>query len=89
MQKITEIRTARLFEKHYKRLPRSIKEKAKEREDIFRADAFDPRLRTHKLHGKDKDLWAFWIDYHYRIKFLFLDDHAALFLDVGRHDRVY
>ncbi|OHA00151.1 MAG: hypothetical protein A3C07_00170 [Candidatus Sungbacteria bacterium RIFCSPHIGHO2_02_FULL_47_11] len=61
-------------------------QKAKEREQIFREDAFDPRLRTHKLHGKNQHSWAFWIDYNYRIKFIFLDEGEVLFLDVGTHD---
>ena len=53
---------------------------------LFRANPFDPILRTHKLHGKEKEAWAFWIDYTYRIKFIFLNDDVALFLDIGTHE---
>lgn len=80
------IKTVAYFDKRYKKLPRKIKEKAKEREQIFRENAFDHRLRTHKLHGKEKETWAFWIDYTYRIKFVFIDEEEVLFLDVGTHD---
>lgn len=80
------IKTVAYFDKCYKKLPKKIREKAKEREQIFREDTFDPRLRTHKLHGKDKDSWAFWIDYIYRIKFVFLTEEEVLFLDIGTHD---
>lgn len=80
------IKTVTYFDKRYKKLPQKIKEKAKEREQIFREDVFDPRLRTHKLHGKNKDSWAFWIDHTYRIKFVFLAEEEILFLDVGTHD---
>ena len=83
---IQEIKVSPLFEKHYKKLPKKIKEKAKEKEKIFREDPFHPLLRTHKLHGKDKDCWAFWIDYRYRIKFIFLSENKVLFLDIGPHD---
>jgi mRNA-degrading endonuclease RelE of RelBE toxin-antitoxin system len=83
---IQEIKVSPLFEKHYKKLPKKIKEKAKEKEKIFRENPFHPLLKTHKLHGKDKDCWAFWIDYKYRIKFIFLSDKEVLFLDIGPHN---
>lgn len=74
------------FEKNYKKLPKSVKKKAKEKEVIFKDNHFDSRLKTHKLKGKDKGCWAFWIDYHYRIKFIFLNDEEILFLDIGTHE---
>jgi mRNA-degrading endonuclease YafQ of YafQ-DinJ toxin-antitoxin module len=83
---IKEIKVSPLFEKHYKKLPKKIKEKAKEKEKIFRENPFHPLLKTHKLHGKDKDCWAFWIDYKFRIKFIFLSDNEVLFLDIGPHN---
>lgn len=82
---IQEIKTSHLFEKHYKKLPKGIKEKAKAKEKIFRENSFHPLLKTHKLSGKDKECWAFWVDYSYRIKFIFLDDEKILFLDIGSH----
>jgi mRNA-degrading endonuclease YafQ of YafQ-DinJ toxin-antitoxin module len=53
---------------------------------IFRENPFNPQLKTHSLSGKEKDCWAFWVDYHYRIKFVFLNNAETLFLDVGLHD---
>lgn len=80
------IRTTNHFDRRYRKLPQEVKDRAKEKEVIFRNDPFDARLRTHKLHGKDKDAWAFWIDYSYRIKFIFLNEEVVLFLDVGTHE---
>ena len=77
------IRTNRIFEKNYKKLPKRIKEKAKKKEKI---NPFNPILKTHKLHGEDKECWGFWIDYFYRIKFIFLNNEEVLFLDIGTHD---
>lgn len=77
------------FLKRLKKLPKYILEKAEEREKIFRNDLFDPRLDTHKLHGKDKDHWSYSIDRKYRIKFLFLENGDVLYLTVGAHDEVY
>lgn len=82
---IREIKISSVFEKQYKKLPEKIKKLAKEKEKIFRANPFDSRLYTHKLHGKEKELLAFWINYHFRIKFVFLDQETVLFLEVGTH----
>jgi len=76
------------FEKQYRRLPKKIKGKAKEKEFVFRKNPFDPRLNTHKLSGRDRDCWAFWITYSYRIKFIFLSREEVLFLDISSH-RIY
>lgn len=80
-----EIRVSPLFEKHYKKLLKGIKEKAKQKEAIFRDYPFHPSIKTHKLSGEKKEAWAFWIDYHYRIKFIFLPGKEVLFLDIGTH----
>ena len=37
-----------------------------ERMELFRNNPFDPKLRTHKLSGKLKDLWSFSIEYDLR-----------------------
>lgn len=79
------IRTSPRFEKHYRRLSKQVKEKAKKQEILFRENPFDPRLKTHKLSGKEKETWAFWVTSSYRIKFIFLSDKEVLFLDVGTH----
>ena len=77
------------FKRRYKKLLPGIKLKAEQREQLFVADPFDFRLRTHKLHGKDREHWAYSIDNNYRIKFAFLDGDDILYLDVGTHDEGY
>lgn len=81
-----EIRVSQKFEKNYKRLPKRVKEQAKQKEVVFRTQPFNPRLGTHKLHGKEKEYWAFWINRSYRIKFAFLPSGEVLFFDIGTHD---
>ena len=83
------IKTSGKFERRYKRLPPRVKELEKKKEIIFRADPFAPQLKTHKLQGRDKDSWAFYIDYKYRIKFIFISDTEVLFIDAGTHNEVY
>ena len=76
------------FKKAYKRLPKQIKEKAKERGEIFRQDPFSLILETHRLHGKYKNYWAFSINKSYRIMFQFLDATRTkvAFINVGIHE---
>ena len=84
--KITEIRVSGKFEKQYRKLPDKIRKVAREKESIFRNNPFDPRLNTHKLHGKDREAWAFSITGFCRIKFIFLTSESVLFLEIGTHD---
>lgn len=72
--------------KSLKKLPLKIINQAEEKETIFRNNPFDLTLKTHKLSGKEKEIWAFWINYTYRIKFIFLSDKEVLFLDIGTHE---
>lgn len=80
------VKVSNRFEKSYSKLPKEVKELAKKKEFIFRDNPFDPRLDTHKLHGKDKDIWSFSITGKYRIKFIFISESDVLFLEVGTHD---
>jgi len=80
-----EIQVSGRFKKSYRKLPKRIKDRAKEKEAIFRTNAFDLSLKTHKLSGKDAGIWAFWVNDFYRVKFIFLPNKEVLFLDIGTH----
>jgi mRNA-degrading endonuclease YafQ of YafQ-DinJ toxin-antitoxin module len=84
-RRIKNIDYSKKFLKSLEELPESIIAKAEFKETVFKENPFSPSLRTYKLHGKEKESWAFWIDYHYRIKFIFLNDEKVLFLDIGSH----
>jgi mRNA-degrading endonuclease YafQ of YafQ-DinJ toxin-antitoxin module len=86
MRSIKRIKISSRYKKSFRVLDPQIQEKTIEKINIFRENPFDSRLKTHKLHGKDKDCWTFWIDYKYRIKFIFLSDTEILFLDIGPHN---
>lgn len=81
-----KISYSRKFLKSLSRLPNRIILQAQEKENIFKENPFDLRLRTHKLHGKEKGIWAFWITNSYWIKFIFLPKEEILFLDIGTHE---
>lgn len=73
------------FVKEYRRLSAEVKNKAEEKEKIFRSNPFDARLKTHKLTGRLDGFWAFSIDYHYRIIFKFQDNEKVRFYAMGDH----
>lgn len=55
---------------------------------LFQRNPADPRLETHKLHGKHEGRWAFSFGYDARAVFLWEGTRAVL-LDMGSHDEVY
>ncbi len=59
---------------------------------LLAEDAFDPRLRTHKLKGKLEGSWACSGGYDLRVLFSFVEhegSEAILLETVGSHDEVY
>lgn len=57
-------------------------------------DPFSAELKTHKLSGQLKGLWACWVEYDCRIIFTFTTDpetkeELIALIDLGTHDEVY
>ena len=80
------------FKRAYRRTVKSrpdLKSKISDCLEALAADPFHPSLRTHKLSGKLKGLWAFVVEYDCRVVFRFLDNGDALLIDIGKHDEVY
>ncbi|HBR81064.1 MAG: hypothetical protein UX09_C0050G0002 [Candidatus Uhrbacteria bacterium GW2011_GWE2_45_35] len=73
------------FKKDYKKLPLAAREQLKLKGALFEINPFHPRLRTHKLTGKLRELWAFLVDFRHRAIFEFLDNDEILLLRVGDH----
>ncbi|HWO43129.1 MAG TPA: type II toxin-antitoxin system mRNA interferase toxin, RelE/StbE family [Candidatus Eisenbacteria bacterium] len=74
------------FEKAFLRLPKHIQALASRKDQWFRKDAFDPRLRTHKLKGELSSYWAYSVNREYRVLFRFLSPSEVLYYDVGTHE---
>lgn len=55
---------------------------------LMEKDLFSPSLRTHKLSGKLKMFHGSWINYYYRIVFLY-DKNNVYLVNIGDHDEVY
>jgi mRNA-degrading endonuclease YafQ of YafQ-DinJ toxin-antitoxin module len=59
---------------------------------LLAEDAFDPRLKTHKLKGDLEGVWACSAGYDLRILFELVQHdgaEAVLLLTMGTHDEVY
>jgi len=80
------------FIRNYKKLPNKIKNLTEEKENIFRQNPFDKKLKTHKLSGKFRKkiekYWSFSVDHKYRIVFRFTNKNTVHFYLIGTH-RVY
>ncbi len=60
-----------------------------ERVELFKNNPFEPKMRTHKLSGRLKDLWSFSVEYDLRIIFLFVEQDKVVFVAIGTHTEVY
>lgn len=74
------------FTKSYRKLPNQVQELAKKKDGRFRHNAFDSRLRTHKLRGELQGYWSYSINDSYRILFRFISADEAIYYDIGTHD---
>ena len=80
-----EIYYSSKFAREYRKLPVGVKRRAEPAELLFRENPFHPRLKTHKLHGRFREYWAFSIDEKYRIIFEFHTKNIVWFHSVGDH----
>ena len=83
---IATVHTTADFEKSFRTLPRHLQDLAERKDQWFRMNAFDARLRTHKLHGGLEGHWSYSVNYQYRVLFRFLASDAVLYYDIGTHD---
>ena len=84
-----EIEVTETFVKLYRGLPDYMRRKADLKTDIFRRNPFYPSLRTKKLEPHHEEVWSFWINRDYRIKFRFLNAKKVHFLYVGNRKDIY
>ncbi len=74
------------FIKDLKKLSKEKQKLAVKREEIFRKNPFDTRLKTHKLSSSLQGYWAFSLTYSDRVLFRFLTKNEAIFYKIGSHD---
>lgn len=74
------------FIREFKKLSLDKQKQALRAEKIFKEDHFSIKLKTHKLTGRLKGLWAFSINCQDRIIFEFMEDKKVVFYSIGSHD---
>ena len=74
------------FRREYKKLSPTLKLVAETKEEIFRKDTYDPRLKTHLLTGSHRGFCDFSIDSKTRIIFEFKSKLVVWFHSAGSHD---
>lgn len=83
---ITTILPAKGFRKSFNKLSAETQQLSAQKEDWFRENAHDPRLKTHRLHGKLDGYWSYSINQQYRVLFKFLNTDSVIYYDVGTHE---
>ena len=81
-------RTTPAFRKALTKLTRGQKESAKRAFTIFKADPFDPRLKTHKIHSLSarfgQTIHSVWVEGDLRAVF-YLEGDLVMSVDIGTH----
>lgn len=70
------------FLRSFAKLPKDIQDEFRNRENIFRENQFDSRLKTHKLRGRED--WSFVVTYKIRVIFIF-EKGRVLLVNIGDH----
>ena len=83
---ILKIHIASGLEKSFRRIPKRIQDLATRKDQWFRHNAVDPRLRTHKLKGPLEGYCAYSVNFQYRVLFRFINDQEVIYYDIGTHE---
>lgn len=84
-----EVIFERSFVKQYKKLPRKIQERFKERLSLWTENPEDSRLRVHSLSGKYLGYWSFNVTGDIRTLYRYDGDEIVIFALIGSHSELY
>ncbi len=74
------------FKKSFKKLPNKIKEDFSIKIDLFKENPFEVCLSTHKLNGKLKSYYSFYLRDGFRVMLDFMQNNEVLLINIGSHD---
>ena len=57
--------------------------------ELFQKTYNHPKLKTHRLTGSLKHVYAFSITYQLRVIFKWKNDQTVILLSLGSHDQIY
>jgi addiction module RelE/StbE family toxin len=74
------------FIKDFNSFEKLLQEEIIQKIELFKDTKNHKQLRVHKLHGRLKGLYGFYVNYKYRIIFEYKNKKQVHFLTVGDHD---
>jgi len=80
---------AKSFDKAYARHPQKIKDKFKERKNLFIESPFHPLLENHPLHGKYEGYRSINVTGDYRALFRMIAPDVAYSVYIDTHPKLY
>lgn len=84
-----EVLVTETFTRLYRKLPTAVQKKANAKTKLFRQNPFHSSLRTKKLEPHHEEVWSFWTDKDYRIKFRFANTKTVHFLFISNRKDIY
>ncbi len=84
-----KIRFHRNFEKQFKKLPASVKQRFFKRLEIFEQFPYHPTLNTHILRGTFDGYQSINVTGDVRAIFMMNDRNIAFFVAIGTHGQLY
>ena len=79
----------RSFEKRFVKLPKGIRERFKERRDLFIADPFHSLLKNHSLHEPFAGCRSINVTGDYRAIFYHESKNTVRFIAIGTHHELF
>ncbi len=83
------IATHRTFDKKFVKLDVKIREKFKERRNLFVENPSHPLLDNHALKGDRLGQWSINITGDWRALYEFQDSGSIIFVDIDTHSNLY
>lgn len=74
------------FVRQFRKLEEDLQKEVLEKIELLKDSSSHDLLKVHKLHGKLKDKFSFYVNYKIRIVFMWEDKSEIILLAIGDHD---
>ena len=74
------------FIRQYNKLDQDLQSEVIEKIELFKDKNNHILLKVHKLHGRFKENYSFYVNYKIRIVFIWESDEEIILLAIGDHD---
>jgi toxin HigB-1 len=83
------VKYTKTFIKKLTKLEDSLIYEIKDKIELLKDKKNHKKLKVHKLHGRLKGAYSFYVNYKIRVVFEYLSKTEIILEDVGPHDGVY